>query len=214
MSVIVPAILTDSLDTYKEMIERVHPFATRVHIDVSDGEFAPTPTVGTSQLYWPKNWTVDIHAMVSRPSEYVEALINLHPNMIIFHAEVQDDLAPIMQRVKQAGIKVGLALLKPTVPKTVKALIEQADHVMIFSGNLGHYGGVASMMQLEKVRLIRLIKPSIEIGWDGGANDENAFSLAQGGIDVINTGGAISKAADPSGMYKKMTDEINRKRVL
>ena len=214
MSVIAPAILTDNLDMYKEMIERVHSFATRVHIDISDGEFAPTLTVGVDQLYWPANWTVDVHAMVARPSQYVDALIKLKPNMIIFHAEAQEDLAPTIQRVKQAGIKIGLALLKPTVPKTVQSLIEQVDHVMIFSGDLGHYGGIASMMQLEKVRLIRLIKPSVEIGWDGGANDENAFSLAQGGIDVINAGGAINKAADPPGMYKKMSDEINRKRVL
>lgn len=214
MSVIAPAILTDNLDIYKEMIERVHSFATRVHIDISDGEFAPTLTVGVDQLYWPANWTVDVHAMVARPSQYVDALIKLKPNMIIFHAEAQEDLAPTIQRVKQAGIKIGLALLKPTVPKTVQSLIEQVDHVMIFSGDLGHYGGIASMMQLEKVRLIRLIKPSVEIGWDGGANDENAFSLAQGGIDVINAGGAINKAADPPGMYKKMSDEINRKRVL
>ena len=214
MSVIVPTITTDNLDEFKAGVERIHAFADRVHIDISDGEFAPVLLLGVDQLYWPANWTVDVHAMVTRPSQYVDALIKLKPNMIIFHAEAQEDLGPTIQKVKQAGIKVGIALLKPTVPKTVQSLIEQADHIMIFSGDLGHHGGVASMMQLEKVRLIRLIKPSVEIGWDGGANDENAFSLAQGGVDVINAGGAINKAADPPGMYKKMSDEINRKRVL
>lgn len=214
MSVIAPAILTDSLDRYKELIEKVHSFATRVHIDLSDGEFSPSLTLGVDQLYWPANWTVDVHAMVARPSEYVKALISLHPNMIIFHAETKEDLAPTIQQVKQAGIQAGLALLRPTVPKTVQPLIEQVDHVMIFSGDLGHYGGTASLMQLEKVRLIRFIKPGVEIGWDGGANDENVFSLMQGGIDVINVGGAIANAADPAAMYKKMTDEINRQRIL
>lgn len=214
MSVIAPAILTDNTNLYKEMVERSATFATRLHIDLSDGEFAPALTVSADQLYWPANVTVDIHAMVNRPSEYVDTLIKLKPNMIIFHAEATEELAPIMQQVQQAGIKVGLALLRPTVPKTVQSLIELADHVMIFSGDLGHYGGKASLMQLEKVRLIRIIKPGVEIGWDGGANDENVFSLTQGGIDVINVGGAINKAADPAAMYKKMVGEINRQRIL
>ncbi len=54
-----------------------------------------------------------------------------------------------------------------------------------FSGDLGHYGGKASLMQLEKVRLIRSIHPEVEIGWDGGASMENILSLAQGGMSVI-----------------------------
>ena len=47
------------------------------------------------------------------------------------------------------------------------------------------------MMQLEKVRLIKAINPTVEIGWDGGANDTNARQLMEGGIDVINCGGYL-----------------------
>ncbi len=214
MSVVAPTILTDNLDEYRSIMERIHPFAQRVHIDLSDGEFAPSLTVAVGQLYWPDNWVVDIHAMVARPSEYVQALIRLHPNMVIFHAEVEEDLTPTIQQLKQAGIQVGIALQRATVPKTVQPLIEAADHVMIFSGELGKYGGKASLMQLEKVRLIRMIRPSVEIGWDGGANVDNVFSLAQGGIDVVNAGSAINSADDPAAVYKRMMDEIARQRVI
>ena len=85
---------------------------------------------------------------------------------------------------------------------------------MVFCGNLGYYGGKASLMQLEKVRLIRNIHPDVEIGWDGGANLENAFSLAQGGVDVINCGGAISQAADAAQAYQQLVTEINRESVI
>lgn len=214
MSVIAPAITVDNPEDYKSAIERLHDFSSRVHIDISDGEFSPILLLEVDKLYWPANWTVDIHAMVARPSEYVQKLIQLHPYTIIFHAEAQEDLMPTLQLVKQAGIRTGIALLRPTVPKTVQALIEFVDHVMIFSGQLGQYGGVASLMQLEKVRLIRTIKPSVEIGWDGGANPDNAYSLSQGGIDVINVGGAINNAADPAAVYAKMMGEIKRQRVI
>jgi ribulose-phosphate 3-epimerase len=156
MSVIAPCIMVETADDYKAAVERLHPFAQRVHIDISDGEFAPAFLLGESQIWWPKEWVVDIHAMVARPMEHLAALIALKPNLITFHVETGVDLLPIMQQIKAAGIKAGIALLKPTVPSTVSAMIQAADHVMIFSGDLGHYGGTASLMQLEKVRpLIR-----------------------------------------------------------
>ena len=214
MSVIVPAVLCESIEDYQATITRLEPFATRAHVDISDGEFAPSFTVSVNQLYWPAGWEVDLHAMVARPSEYLPALVALRPRTIIFHAEVSEDLTPVLQQVKQAGIRAGVALLRSTVPKTVAPLIEAADHVMIFSGDLGHYGGQASLKQLEKVRFIRSIHPEVEIGWDGGASLENVFSLTQGGVDVINAGGAIAKAEDAQAAYSALVAEANKHGVI
>lgn len=214
MSEIVPCITCETPEEYKATVERLHPFAKRVHIDLMDGEFAPTFSVGVNQMWWPQEWQVDIHAMVAHPSQYVDALIQMKPYSVIFHAETAEDLLPSLQALKAAGIKAGVALLKPTVPSTVQQYIEAADHVLVFSGDLGHYGGTASLMQLEKVRLIRNIRPSIEVGWDGGANLENVFSLSQGGVDVVNCGGAINKAGDPPAAYKALVEEISKHAVI
>ena len=70
------------------------------------------------------------------------------------------------------------------------------------------------MMQLEKIRLIKEINSNVEIGWDGGANIDNAFSLNQSGVDVINVGGAIANAADPGAVYRAMQQEIGRKGTI
>ncbi len=214
MSVIAPTITVETADEYKAAIERIHPFAQRVHIDISDGEFAPTFLVGEAQIWWPKEWIVDIHAMVARPAEHLPALLGLKPHMIILHVETNTDLLPLLTQIKQAGIKAGIALLKPTVPSTVAPLIQAADHVMVFSGDLGHQGGMASLMQLEKVRLIKAINPTAEIGWDGGVNVENAYTLTQGGVDVLNTGAAIAKAEDPAQSYGLLVREINKHGVI
>lgn len=213
-AIIAPCILAETSDQYKEAMGRIHSFATRVHIDISDGEFAPTFLVGPDQLWWQQGWHADIHAMVARPSEYVDQLIALKADLIIFHAEVQEDLLPTIKKIQASGIKAGIALQRPTVPSTVSQYIEAADHVMIFSGDLGRYGGTASLMQLEKVRLIRAIKPTIEIGWDGGVTVENAFGLAQGGVDILNVGGVIAKSQDPAGVYNSLVAEINKRAVI
>ncbi|PID32691.1 hypothetical protein CR956_01120 [Candidatus Saccharibacteria bacterium] len=214
MTQIAPCLTTENIDTYNSLVEKYSPFAKRVHIDISDGEFAPTLLLDPEQLTWPGNWQVDIHAMVKRPSEYIDKLIALKPHTIIFHVEAEEDLVPHIQKLKSVGIKAGVALLKKTVPKTHAEIIEQADHVLIFCGELGRYGGEADLMQLEKIRLVRGIHPEVEIGWDGGASPENAFSLSQGSVNVINVGGAISKASDPVAVYEKMVSEADKQGVI
>ena len=214
MAVVVPSIMVETVDEFRIASERVAPFVRRIHIDISDGEFAPTFLLEEAQLYWPPEWEVDIHAMVARPSEHLPKLIEMKPSLIIIHAEVTENLVVLLGRIKKAGIKAGLALFKTTVPATIADAIKLADHIMIFSGELGKFGGTASMMQLEKVRLIKNINPSAEIGWDGGVNIENAYTLTQGGVSVLNTGGAIANAEKPAETYQALVKEINKHGVI
>ena len=215
MSIITPAILATNPDEYKAQIEAIFPFTERVHIDVTDGNFAPNLTLPETQIWWPQEWKVDIHMMVARPSEHIDTIIQLNPNMVIFHAEVEEDLVPIFERLKnETMIKPGLALLRSTVPETVAPAIQAAEHILIFSGNLGEMGGRASMMQLEKIRLIKEINSNVEIGWDGGANLSNVFNLTQSGVDVVNVGSAIMNSQNPERSYKQMEAEINRKGAI
>ena len=215
MSIITPAILATNPDEYKAQVETIFPFAERVHIDVTDGEFAPNLTLPETQIWWPQEWKVDIHMMVAHPSEHIDTIIQLNPNMVIFHAEVEEDLVPIFERLKnETMIKPGLALLRSTVPETVAPAIQAAEHILIFSGNLGEMGGRASMMQLEKIRLIKEINSNVEIGWDGGANLSNVFNLTQSGVDVVNVGSAIMNSQNPERSYKQMEAEINRKGAI
>jgi ribulose-phosphate 3-epimerase len=153
--------------------------------------------------------------MVNNPADYIDKLINLGPHMITVHAENGENvILPILAKIKKSGIKAGVAVLKSTVPSTITNIIKEADHVLVFSGDLGHYGGVASLMQLEKVRLIKAINPNVEIGWDGGVSIDNAFTLAQGGVNVLNVGGALSKTEDPAGVFTELTREINKQGVI
>lgn len=213
-SVIAPAILAENAQQYKEQVDRITGFAEWVHIDLTDGEFAPTFTVSIPELWAPEGWTIDIHAMVNKLDEYVPKLIALRPHLIIIHAEAKGDVLGALKEIKRSGIMAGLALLRPTVPQTVEELIKEAEHVLIFSGELGKFGGTASLMQLEKIRLVKMINPNVEIGWDGGVMVDNAYSLVQGGVNVLNVGGTIQKATDPPAMFAKLQQEISKTGVL
>ncbi|NTW61965.1 hypothetical protein HGB25_00955 [Candidatus Saccharibacteria bacterium] len=214
MSIISPCLTVETEEQYKAVVNKFKPFAQRVQVDISDGKFAPVFLLAPEKTWWPPEWIVDVHAMVTKPSEYIDRIIPLKPHLIILHAEAADPLLPLIEKIKSNGIKAGVALLKSTVPGMVGDIIRAADHVLVFSGDLGHYGGTASLMQLEKVRLIKGINPKAEIGWDGGVTVDNAFTLKQGGVDVLNVGGALAEAENPEGVYNSLIQEINKQGII
>lgn len=214
MTAIVPTVTTDDPAVFNANVAAFSQFTKRIHIDASDGTFAPTTMVPLTSMSFPEGLTVDLHVMSARPSEHLADILNLKPSLCILHAEVDDDLAGIIAQLRSAGIKFGLALLKGTFPRRVQNLITTADHVMIFAGELGRQGGAIDMLQIEKVPLLRAIKPDLEIGWDGGANLSNVRALAHSGLDVLNVGSAISKAADKAAMYQSLVAESEKRGVL
>lgn len=211
---IAPTILTASPDEFQAALVAINEFTNQVQIDITDGEFAPSRTIGLDHVFWPDNWQVDLHMMVKNPSRYIDKLILMKPHLVIFHAEVEEDLRPSFEKLRQAGIKVGLALLRQTVPEQKADLITLADHVLIFAGDLGKMGGQANLLQIQKVRLIRAISPNVEIGWDGGANIDNLPMIIQAGVDVINVGSAISLASNPAEAYKAMVELTTREGLI
>lgn len=211
---IVPAILIDNKQDYRTQVEKINAFTRRVQIDVTDGIFTPLRTLDITSVWWPKNWSADLHLMVSNPSDYLETVLKLGPSLCILHAEANEDLLPTFQALKDAGIKTGLALLSTTFPGHVKQYIDAVDHVLVFAGQLGMQGAAADLMQMEKIPLIRSMKPELEIGWDGGVNLSNVRALAHADLDVINVGSAISRSDNPAETFAQLVSEIDKNGVV
>ena len=211
---IVPAILTNNKQDFREQIEKINAFTRRVQIDIADATLTNNSTIDITDVWWPNGWIVDLHLMTKKPSGYIDTILKLHPNLVFLHAEAEEDLLPIFETLKQNEIKTGVALLQPTFPGTAKQYIEAADAALIFAGRLGMQGSTADMIQTEKVPIIRSIKPDIEIGWDGGANLSNIRALAHSDLDVINVGSALSMAENPSEAYEQMVAEIDKSGVV
>ncbi len=211
---IVPTILTNDKKEYRLQTERINAFTRRVQIDVTDGIFAPTETLDVTNIWWPKNWDADVHLMAEKPSDHLDTILKLAPSLCILHAEAQEDLLPIFAQLKERGIKTGVALLPSTYPGNIKPYIDAADHVLIFAGHLGVQGSPADLMQMEKVALIRNMKPEVEIGWDGGANMSNIRALAHADLDVINVGSALSRVENPAEVFQQMVAEIDKSGVV
>jgi ribulose-phosphate 3-epimerase len=201
-AVICPTITALDSKEYLVQMDRLSNFAKRLHLDVADGILAPRKLIDLDQLWWPGNITVDVHVMYQQPFNYTELLIVQHPQLVIVHAEADGDFSSFAARMHKHGIEVGVALLPMTKVDTIMSALGLIDHVLIFSGNLGFQGGSqVDLSLLRKVRALKALKPTIEIGWDGGINDQNTRILIEGGVDVLNVGGYIQQSANPAKAY-------------
>lgn len=208
MAVICPTVTAETPQEYAAQLASVKSFAQRIHIDVADSEFTPRRLLPLSQIYLPEEITSDIHVMVADPFIHLMTLISLRPQTVIVHAEAQGDLQSGVQELQKVGIKAGIALLPDTQVADKAALLQLADHVLIFAGHLGYQGGQADMSQVQKIAQIRALNASCEIAWDGGVNDKNAHELAKAGIEVLNVGGFIQHAENPAAAYELLTNEL------
>lgn len=210
MAIICPTVLAGNAHTFRQQIERVAAFCHRIQIDLMDGEFVPHKSIALDQVWWPVGVKADLHIMYKNPSLQLATIIKLKPHLVIIHAEAEGDFVSFQQALKAADIKVGLALLKQTEVAKIGPVLDLLDHVLIFSGDLGSFGGKADLELLDKVKMIKM-HSNIEVGWDGGVNQHNVAQLAAGGVDVLNVGGFIQRSEHPDEAYAKLEALVAKK---
>jgi len=198
---ICPTVTTDDPNVYRLQIEQTLSYAHRIHIDLSDGVFTRNKLMAIEDIWWPGGVRADLHVMYQRPFDHLPALLALRPQLIIVHAEAEGDFMGFAAEAHRHGIEVGVALLPETPVEAIQPALGVIDHVLIFSGNLGHFGGHADMSLLGKAQKLHALNHRLELGWDGGVNDTNARLLALGGIEVLNAGGYLHGAVAPNTAY-------------
>lgn len=208
MPVICPTILAANETDYASQINKIAPFSERIQIDLTDSEFAKARSVDLDDVWWPAGLQADIHLMYQNSFDYLETIIQLKPHMVIVHVETMIHHMHFAAELHKEGINAGLAILPETPVANIEQIINSFDHLLIFSGNLGHFGGTANLDLLTKIQEVKQHHPDIEIGWDGGINSENVAQLAEGGVDVLNVGGYIQNADDPKKAYKALVEIV------
>lgn len=208
MSIVCPTILASNEEEYKNQMQRVEGFAERIQIDLKDNIFAMGECMELDKIWWPQNIVADIHVMYQDPQNHLDTLIRLNLSMVIVHSESNCDVPKFAADLKEHGIKTGLAVLQPTTIGEVAYILPHVQHLLIFSGDLGHFGGTADLSLTAKIGYAKEVNPNLEFGWDGGINDQNAIELAKAGVDVLNVGGYIQNSDNPESAYAKIKSSL------
>lgn len=204
MPIVCPSITAPDIDTYRQQMERVAHFAHRLQIDLTDGKFTKGADIKPQDAWWPVGIKADFHLMYEEPYLAVKTIVGHRPNLIIIQAEAKGSFETIANFCRDHGVKIGVALLPKTAPHIIENSLGKIDHVLIFSGHLGQYGGHADLDLLHKVRHLKEKRRELEIGWDGGVNEQNIARLAEGGVDVFNVGSFIQEATDPEKAFRRL----------
>ena len=111
---IAPSILSADFAHLADEIRKVTDAgAEYVHIDVMDGTFVPNITLGSpvvQSLRKVSDAEFDVHLMVEHPETQIESFAKAGANIITFHAEAAKHHHRIVQQIKAAGCKAGIAL--------------------------------------------------------------------------------------------------------
>ena len=205
MAIVVPTILAATPDEYAAALARTEEFSRRIHVDVTDGKFTDGRTINLAQVYVAGETELDLHLMLEDPSSSVETALSLKPKLVIFHYESKADLEGCITQVKDLGIKAGLAILPDTTAEEAAELIKIVDHVLVFTGHLGHNAGEMQEELLDKVGQAKQIKSELEVSVDGGVNAETVSQAVEAGADVLYVGSFIKDAVNPAAAYAEIS---------
>ncbi len=172
-----------------------------IHVDVMDGHFVPNLTLGpvvVAALRPHTELTLDVHLMIEPVDPYVAAFAEAGADIITVHAEATRHLDRTLQCVRDAGVRVGVALNPATPPEVLGYVLDRLDLVLVMSVNPGFGGQRFIPAVLDKVvRLREMIgdRP-ISIEMDGGLNPDTIGAAVGAGIDVAVAGSAVFGTPD------------------
>jgi len=201
---VAPSILSADFATLGEEVRRVERAgADWVHVDVMDGQFVPNITIGPGVVRSIRPHTklpLDVHLMIVRPENFVEAFARAGADLITIHLEASKNVAELLLQIKSLGKGAGISINPGTPFEKVLPFMEHIDLLLIMTVNPG-FGGQPFMHEcLDKIRQARghvdRHHLCAEIEVDGGINAQTGKLAVQAGASVLAAGNALFGAPD------------------
>lgn len=199
MNKLAPSILSANFAALGEDVKKAERAGAQyLHIDVMDGAFVPSLSLGFPVIQSIRKLTdmiFDVHLMICSPDRYIAEFAAAGADIITVHAEACPHLNRTVASIKEQGVKAGV-VLNPATPLTeLQYILEDLDMVLLMTVNPG-FGGqkyiescTKKIQDLRKMITDRGLNIDIEV--DGGIKLSNVRKVLDAGANVIVAGSAV-----------------------
>ncbi|MFB0920265.1 MAG: ribulose-phosphate 3-epimerase [Oscillospiraceae bacterium] len=169
-----------------------------LHIDILDGHFSPSMPLGLDtvrQLRARTNLLFDVHVMTTEHDFFVEELLDIGVQQIVFHGEYEPHMDNRLSMIRRRGVRAGVALKPSTSLTMIDYVLENCDTVLLMLINPGFAQNkdegqitYADRRIKELRRLINQRNLSTKIEIDGRISRENMVSYGEDYVDIFVAG--------------------------
>lgn len=214
---VIPGILATTDSEYKMLLERLQAEPTLegswVQLDLMDGRFVDNKSVGPEVIAkYPNNFQLEAQLMVDYPGNWIDELVKIEVKRIIFPVEDNENIAGLIEQIKNFNKEVGLSVNPLTSLSVLDPFLEKLDIVLVMSvepgfGGQGFItGSIDKVKELAKIRRQRKLDFLIEV--DGGVTEENVKLLVEAGADNLVIGAKRLEEGDIDETLEKIWEQI------
>jgi ribulose-phosphate 3-epimerase len=186
-----------------------------IHVDVMDGAFVPTFSMGPpvvealAERVHAAGAHIDVHLMVDRPERHVASFATAGADSITIHVEATPHVHYALQAIRDAGCGAGLALCPATPAIAAAEVVGDLDVLLCMTVNPG-WGGQAfipaSPAKVERLRA--LLGPGTALEVDGGIDARTAAECARAGATLFVAGTSVFGTDDPAAAVREIASAV------
>ena len=188
-----------------------------IHIDVSDGVFAPDLTFGhrvVSALTSRTSLPVEAHLMVVTPEEQLRAVAGAGASRACFHVEATRYPWRVAGLGKSLGLDVGLAVNPVTPVTSLQYVLTLCDYVNVLTTEPDELGEHMLPAASDRVAQVAALGPGAwAVQVDGGVNAENLPPLIAAGATELVVGRALVSDPEPAKLLTAMRPVTQERRA-
>ena len=181
-----------------EVRRAAHAGVDSIHLDVMDGHFVESLTIGPVVVQAVRPETsipYHTHLMVSQPLRQARAFADAGSDLIVAHVEAEDDPAEVIDAIHGYGRAAGLALNPETPAAAVLPYLDAIDLLLVMTVHPGRGGQAFITEVLPKIAELRdeidRRGLALPIGVDGGVNLDTIGAAHAAGAEVLVAGWAL-----------------------
>ena len=201
MNIICPSILSADFARLGDQIAEVdNAGAKYLHIDIMDGVFVPSISMGMPVIKSIRRVTdlvFDVHLMIVDPIRYIKEIADCGADTITFHYEAAEDPKAAIDEIHSCGKKAGIAIKPATPVSEIIPYLDDVEMVLIMTVEPGFGGQKLIPSSFDKIREVRKIitdrNLNVDVEVDGGVYTNNVKEILDAGANVIVSGSGVFK---------------------